>query len=244
MFIRRLAMSVAALAAVALTTSAARADIEIDTFNQPDPVVQYAIGPDPNPFVLVTNLGGGLTRSITLTVTSAVGTNSLVGQVGGAGPIPTGNMFTASFDVASSGTVGIVYAYTSSQNFDPNGFPGSLTFRAAGDNGFGSDIPLTVTINTAAGDLTFNGFLPLTATVTDLDIPFSSFTGTGDLTQVNGVTINMTGGQAADLLIDSIGVRTPDQPTVPAPPAALLALAALPALGAYRAYKRRKAAQA
>jgi len=241
MLIRRLGLSVAALAAVALTTSVARADIEIDNFSAPDPRVLYSIGPDANPFVLNTDLGGGLSRTVTMTVTSAVGSNSLVGQVGTG---PSGGFLTASFDVASQGTANIVYSYTTAQNFNPTGTPGSLLFRAAGDNGFGPDIPLNITVTTATGNLEFHGFLPLTPTVTDLDLAFSTFTGPGDLTQVTGVTINMTGGQAADLLIDSIGVRTPPPPSVPAPPAAFLALAAVPALGLWRKIKARKAAAA
>jgi len=237
---RRLLLSAVALAVVAVTTSNARADILIDDFSLPVAPSTYAIGPDANPLVINTNLGGGLTRAITLTVTAPTPApvNGLTGGVGAA----NGGLFSASFNVASSGTVSIVYNYAETQNFDPNNFLGSLRFRGAGDPGFAPDIPLVITIVTATGNRTFNGSLPLTPVLTDVDIALSAFTGPGDFTQVNGVTINMTGGQAADFIFDALSVNTPQSPppAVPAPPAAFLVLAALPALGAWRMVKARK----
>jgi hypothetical protein len=228
----------AAILAVTAATASARADILIDDFSLPSPRQQYAIAPDPNPLVISTNLGGGLTRDITLTVNGTAGTNALTGQVGGGA---AAGFFTASFDVASSGTARIVYTYASSQNFVPTGTAGALRFLAAGDPGFAPNIPLNIVITTATGNLNFDGQLPLTGTLTPVEIPLSSFTGPGDLTQVTGLNILMTGGQAADFVFDVLDVSTPQGPSVPAPPAAFLALAALPAVGLWRVVRRKAA---
>lgn len=227
---------------LALSVATAKADIIIDDFSLTAPATQYAIGPDANPLVIVNNIGGGLTRTVTLTVTNPTtpGANALTGQVGDG-------LFSASFNVVSSGTANIAYTYAAPANFIPNvgagGAVGDLVFSGAGDSGFAANIPLTITIATTTGNLTFNGTLPLTPAISNVSVGLAGFTGTGDLASVTGVTVNLVGGQAADLIFDSIGVTTPDAPPptngVPAPAGVLLALAALPVLGLRRALRKK-----
>ena len=242
-FLRSLSLrrAVVAVAALALSVATAKADIIIDDFSSPAPATAYAIAPDPSPLVIVNNIGGGLTRTVTLTVTNPAvpGTNALTGSVGGG-------LFTASFNVFSSGTAQIAYSYAAPANFIPNvpagGVVGNLVFAGAGDSGFAANIPLTITIATSTGNLTFNGTLPLTPAISTVSVGLAGFTGTGDLASVTGVTVDLTGGQAADLIFDSIGVTTPDAPPtngVPAPAGVLLALAALPVLGLRRAFRKK-----
>lgn len=245
-FLRTLSLRRAAIAVAALVLGAAgqaKADILIDDYSQPTPAAGYAIGPDANPTTIVTDLGGGTTRTVTLTVTNPAipGTNALTGSVGDG-------LFSASFNVFSAGTVSIAYSFATALNFIPNvadgGTPGSLQFLGAGDSGFAADIPVAITVTTATGNLTGLTTLPLTTDFSPVDLPLSGLTGTGDLTQVNGVTLDFTAGQAADLIFDSLNVTTPDAPPpadVPAPPAVLLALAALPVLGLRRKLLAKKA---
>lgn len=234
---RVLFKSVVATMAVALTGTAARADILIDDFSSPNPSTVFGIGPGPNPLVITTPVAtvGNPTRTVTMTVTAPnpVSTGSLNGRIGEGA-------FNANYAFGASGTIRIAYSYASAVNFVPNmsagGSMGDLLFVGSGDEGRAANIPLAVTIATATGDLTYTGTLP---TNTDLTvIPLNSLSGTGNLAQVNGVTIDITAGDAADLFVDSIGVTTP---AVPAPPAAVLALAAVPALGLLRAARRKAA---
>ena len=242
-FLRSLSLrrAVVAVAALALSVATAKADIIIDDFSSPASPTNYAIAPDVNPLTITSNIGGGITRTVTLAVTSPTspGVNALTGSVGGG-------LFTASFNVFSSGTAQIAYSYAAPANFIPNvpagGVVGNLVFAGAGDSGFAANIPLTITIATSTGNLTFNGTLPLTPAISTVSVGLAGFTGSGNLASVTGVTVDLVGGQAADLIFDSIGVTTPDAPPptngVPAPAGVLLALAALPVLGLRRALRK------
>lgn len=240
MFLSRLSIRRTVIAVAALVLGAvgqAKADIIIDNYSEPSPATGYAIGPDANPTIITTDLGGGILRTITLQVTNPAipGTNALTGSVGAG-------LFSASFNVFSSGTISIAYSFDTAVNFIPNvpdgGELGSLQFRGAGDSGFADNIPVAITVTTATGNLTANTFLPISTNFTDVDLPLAGLTGSGDLSQVNSVTIDFTAGQAADLIFDSLSVTTPEPPPpsadVPAPPAVFLALAALPILGLRR----------
>lgn len=221
----------AAICVLVMGHAAAKADIIIDDFSLPAAAVNYAIAPDANPLVINTTLDANTTRSVRLEVTSpsVAGNNALTGQVGDG-------LLAASFNVASSGNVQINYAFASSVNFVPTGVSGALQFLGAGDSGFADNIPLSITLLTSAGDLSFTGNLPLTSNFSQVNVDLASLTGTGDLTQVNGLNITMEAGQAADLIFTSLSVTTPEPQTapVPAPPAMFLALAAIPALGLRR----------
>ena len=237
--LRVLITPVLATMAVALTGTSARADILIDDFSLPNPATMFAIGPGPNPTTVTTSLGGGLSRTITLNVTAPtpVSGNRLVGDIGEG-------TFSANFASNASGTIQIAYNYASAVNFIPNvsagGAMGDLTFTGAADPGFGPNTPLTLTIATATGDLTYTGTLPTSPTPSTTSLSLGSLSGSGDLSQVTGVTLDITANTAADLMLDSLGVTTPEAPpAVPAPPAVLLALATVPALGLLRAARRK-----
>jgi hypothetical protein len=246
-YLRTFSLRRAALAVVAVlagVASQAKADIMIDDFSSPSTAVEFNITQtNTNPFTVTTALGGGISRTATFTVTSPTtpGNGALTGSVGGG-------FLTASYNFASSGTVSIAYSFASAINFIPNvaagGAVGALQFLGAGDSGFGSSIPLSISLTTSTGNLGFSGSLPLTTSPSPVNVGLDSLTGTGNLTAVTGLTINITGAQAADLFFDALGVTTPAAPppttgVIPAPPAALLALMVVPALGLRRKFAKK-----
>lgn len=222
--------SLLAAALVFGLSGTSRADITIDDFSAPNPGIEYLINfSDPNPSVFTTpNISPGISRTVTLTVTSPTppNINSMSGEIGGVNGI-----FSMSLNNSSSGNAVINYTFSSPIDFVPTGQMGSLRYLSSADAGFGPNVPLNFVLTTASGDLSFNTFMNLTGTFTPSDVPLSSFTGTGDLTQVTGMSVTILGGQAADVALTMISITTPDVDPIPAPPAALLALLALPALG-------------
>jgi len=229
--LRNLRRAMLAAAVIFGAATAARADIIIDDFNSPAIAVDYQIGPQPNGLVISTNnVQPGINRSITLNVTSPTPPldGSMSGRVGGLVGV-----FTMSLDAFSSGNSTINYSFTNPVNFVPTGTSGSLQYQSFADAGQGTSVPLDFVIMTTTGNLTYNTTMNISSNFVATDVMLSNFTGSGDLTQVTGLSIMITGGQAADVALDSLGVTTPEPPppdTVPAPPAALLALLALPAL--------------
>jgi hypothetical protein len=231
-------------AAVLVAGGTAKADIVIDQFSAPTPAVDYLIsGLNTNPYVVTTNgIAPGINRTITLTVAPPVGALSMSGHIGGSY-----NFFSMSLDNASSGSAVIAYSFATPMNFIPNvalgGAVGALQYLSSADTGFAASTPLLFTITTATGTLSFNTTMNVSSAFTPTNVPLSSFTGTGDLTQVTGMSITIQGGQASDVALDAIGITTPPAPTneVPAPPAAVLALLALPALGLRRRMARKAA---
>jgi hypothetical protein len=245
------------LAAVTLVgaVSTARADIVIDSFDNPLPGSGFQISSsNPNPTVnVVNNVTPGVNRTITLNVTSPATpqSDSLTAAYGLfntlSGPR---TIFTMNLNLFSTGTATLRYDYASAANFIPNvaagGVPGALQYLYSGNAGFGGNIPLTILIGTATGNLNFNGTLPSQSDFAPQNVNLSSFSGSGDLTQVNFVQMTFSIGQAGELAIDQIGVTTPPPPNndVPAPPAAILALLAAPALALRRRMNRKEIALA
>jgi len=233
--LRNLRRATLAAALMIAASATAKADIVIDDFSAPVPGINYLITfDDPNPSTFVTNnIQPGINRSVTLTVTSP---NPVVNSMGGGiGGID--GLFSMSLNNSSSGTAQLNYTFTTPMNFAPNvaagGALGSLQYLSTADAGFGTDVPLNFVITTTTGTLTFNTTMNLTSTLTPTNVSLASFSGSGDLTQVTGMSITITAGQAADVALDAVNITTPPPPdgALPAPPAALLALLALPALG-------------
>jgi len=226
-------VAVAAVVLMGAATSA-RADFIIDDFSAPVPGITYLIINDnPNPSVFTTvNAQPGTNRTITLTVTSPQpSANSMSGDIGGAN-----GLFSMSLNNSSSGNAVIQYNFDAPKNFVPGGTPGALQYLSTADSGFAANVPLDFVIMTATGNLSFSTTMNLTSSLTPTNVNLSNFTGTGDLTQVLGMSVTITGGQAADVALDALNITPPELPpdVVPAPPAALLALLALPALGLRR----------
>ena len=221
--------AVVAVAALLTAAGSAKADITLDDFSRPNnPSTDIVVST--GSINLDTVLPNG-NRNITTTLTSGT---SLQLQV---------STTTLGRDVAivnlgadSTATTTVTYTFSSPIDFIPNvpggGTPGSLVITGFGDadiNGVQTSIGITVTTATGIRSGTGN----LTDALVDNTFSLASLTGTGDLSQVTGLTLTLTSGQAADLILDNINVTTPTpaDPAVPAPPAVLLALIAAPAIG-------------
>jgi len=235
---RRVWSFLAAVVAALGMAGTSRADFVIDDFSVPSPASFYLIDLlNSNPYTRTDALSNGLTRNLSVTVQTPNPTNpnSASGFIGTRpSGTPSGPLF--SMDSDNSSTVISNLSYT--------GFVGALAnFSLVNaihldflnlDSGIATTTtPLSIDLITSSGTLNYSGF------VSDSNVPFtfsaylSSFTGSGDLTQVTGLNVTLNGGassrQAADFVLDRIRVST-----VPAPPAALLGLLALPILGLYR----------
>lgn len=221
---------VAAVAFLTAVTAPTRADIVLDDFSQPTPTVVTNVPPQANPTTVVTDLGGGVTRSITYTVNALGSSPTLQGQVSAGGQLVVDIGFDAGATVAIQYSLG-------SMNFVPTGATGAITLTGQSQLSLGDNLPTTYTLSIATATGTLTGGGALSPTLTSSPISLASLSGTGDLTQVNGLTLTLNAGRAADFAIDSLGITTPDAPppnVVPAPPAALLALAVLPVLALRR----------
>jgi len=220
----------AALAATLLVSAFARADVILDDFTNPMPGSQFVIAnTNNNPYTITTDLGGGTMRTATFTVTSPspAGPFSLLGVVGGGSV----DMF---FDSTSSGNA--VITHTFGAPLDIQGIGGStgairLTTQSFATVG-NPEVGYTLQVQTATGTLSSTGSFANSASFIDQDVAFTSLTGTGDLSQVTGLTLTVNGGTADDFRLQKIAVTEPQQ--VPAPAGVFLALAALPVFGLRR----------
>ena len=225
----------AALAAVLMVSAFARADVILEDFTNPTPGAQFVIANTNNsPYTITTDLGGGTIRTANFTVTSPTpaGPFSLLGVVGGGSV----DMF---FDSTSSGNAVINHAFGAP--IDIQGIGGStgairLTTQSFATVG-NPDVAYTLQVLTSTGTLSASGSFVNSAGFVDQDVAFTSLTGTGDLSQVTGLNLTVTGNTADDFRLDKIAVTEPQQ--VPAPAGVFLALAALPVLGLRRYFARK-----
>ena len=230
--------TLAAIAALLMVSAFARADVILDDFTSPTPGVEFAISnTNTSPYTITTDLGGGTIRTATFTVTSPnpAGSFSLVGVVGGGSV----DMF---FNSTSSGNAVINHVFGTP--LDLQGIGGSagairLTTQSIGN----PDVAYTLDVITATGTLSASGSFANSTVFVDRDVAFTSLNssipgGTGDLSQVTGLKLTVTGNTADDFRLDKIAVTEPQQ--VPAPAGVFLALAALPVLG-FRRYFAKKA---
>ena len=227
--------TLAAIAALLFVSACARADVILDDFTNPTPGSQFVIAnTNSNPYTITTDLGGGTIRTATFTVTSPspAGPFSLLGVVGGGSV----DMF---LDSTSSGNA--VITHTFGAPLDIAGIGGStgairLTTQSFATVG-NPDVAYTLSIATATGTLTASGSFANSAGFVDQDVAFTSLAGTGDLTQVTGLTLTVSGNTADDFRLDKIAVTEPQQ--VPAPAGVFLALAALPVIGLRRYFAKK-----
>lgn len=242
--LRRAAAAVAVLLA---GSAAVRADFTLDGFDNPAvPVTANQTGPGSGSLPSVTFTPPGATVTATRTI------NYTVTQVGSGTATYSltvgGGALGADLGLSAAATTSIGYTFSGPVDFIPNvpagGTPGSIEvtgFGQADANGNQTGYSLTV-LTAGGGSLTATG--SLTSVISTNAISLAGLTGTGDLSQVTGLTLTLNSGAAADLQLDSLAVTTPAAPDnnmVPAPPAVLLALAAVPALGLRRRFARKTA---
>ena len=229
-----------ALAMLLAAPIAARADVILDDFGTPGTGTQFVIASqNSNPYALdPVNLGGGTIRNAVFTVTSPnpAGPFSLLGVVGGG----SADMF---FDSTSSGNGVISYTFGAPIDFSGiGGAAGAVRFTTQSQATIGNpNVGFTLNLQTATGNRTTTGSFVNSAGFVDQDVLFSSLGGIGDLSQVTGLSLTVTGQTADDFRLDKIALTEPVVQQVPAPPAVFLALAALPVLG-LRRYMGRKTA--
>jgi len=215
-------------------STAARADVILDDFTNPAGGTQFVIASqNTNPYTIVTPLAGGTVRTATFTVTSPTpaGPFSLLGVVGGG----TADMF---FDSTSSGNGVFSYVFGSAIDFSAiSGAAGAVILTTQSQATIGNpNVGFTLSLLTGSGTLTTTGSFLNSAGFIDQDVLLGSFAGSGDLSQVTGLSLTVTGQTADDFRLDKIALTEPT--VIPAPPALLLALAALPAFGLRRFFGR------
>ncbi len=217
----RLLFTTIATAATLGAPAAARADFVLDTFANPSPGQEYLVARDnASPYTSsTTTVSAGVSRSIQVTVVSPnpPNFNSVSGIIGnGAFTMDSANdgAVTAQISYALSGSAGNLAGAGALELAFKNVNPGN-------DGTVGP--PITIDIVTATGTLTTTTTIPGSTIPYSQSFAFGSFTGTGDLSQVNTIRITINGGAspqtAVDFAMDEIRVRT----AVPAPPALVLA---------------------
>lgn len=244
---RRLWLSAVATVLGLIGAGTAKADIIIDDFDVPTPAVIYQISQlngnpwTPGPWVT----GSGLQRQLTVAVVTPLEFNSVGGSVGnGSFSVDTNNSAQAYATLAYTGFTG------SQSNFAASGSdrvqidfininPGNIS-----GGGVAPDMPITVDLITGSGTLTQTVNIGGSGSPIAVVLPFAGFSGTGDMTNVTGLTITLNNAGAAgriasDFVIDNVSV--PVVQAVPAPPAAALLLAAFPAI-AFRRWMAKKPA--
>lgn len=223
--IRKIAL--AALLMVGLGTSV-RADITIDTFSDAL-TTNYLVGPT-NPFALgPTALPSGFSRTATITVVNPIPPdfNSAGGTIGGG---------TFSVDINNSTLAFATLSYTTGSADFSTGTGVRLDFINLNPGNTSTvvalDMPISVSISTSTGTLTSSISVAGSGAPFPVNLPFASFTGTGDLSSVNGMAIELNSGGpggrfASDFVLDTVTIPTN---VVPAPPAIVLAGLAVPVL--------------
>ena len=208
-----------ALTLAAIATQPVSAATMIDDFSLPVPAAVIQILNDPNPQTIVTNLGGGTTRTAIFTVLSTpVLFSSLNGGIGGG-------VLAAGFNPVSFGTVDVNYVFAAPVDLSAENF-----FLIESAAGVGPVVTADVVLQTAAGNLTRTFILPAGGGFVGNYLDFSGFAGLGDRSQTNGVQIRFNGSASSSLLIDSVQTTT----QTPEPGTALTMLLAVPALAALR----------
>lgn len=236
----RLLLTTAAVLATLAAPSAARADYVLDSFTNPSPGTIYQIALlNSNPYTAPsTAVSATVTRDVTVTVIAPLppNFNGVSGTIGGgAFSMDTDNATDARSDLTYTLT-GASRNLTGATGLDLafiNVNPGNTS------TGVATTMPVKIDLVTATGTLSLTTTVAGTAVPLAKTFNFASFTGTGNLSQVNSIKISLNGpagNVAADFALDEIRVRAP----VPAPPAVLLAGMGLVVL-AGRSRLRRKA---
>jgi len=215
---------VAAMTAAGFLTLAPRAsaDYILDGFDNPNPGQIFQISLlNGNPYTSpTTTVSAGVTRTIQVTVSSTpVNFNSASGTIGGGS-------FSMDTDNVTKASSKITFALSGAAS-NLSGATGlSLGFLNLDAGNSATSIPVTVQVVTATGTRTFTDTIGENSGAFTKNFNFSSFTGSGNLSQVNSIVFTLNGGSnsrtATDFALDSVNVKGINKP-VPAPPALLLA---------------------
>jgi len=243
---KRALTSAAAIAALILTSTVAKADFVIDTFSSPTPAILYTLGTAGGSVYNngPTTVAPGVTRTITVTQVGSV-TNAAGGFIGTSSI--DGKAFqlnTSNSSIGSASYAKLTYTYASAQNLTSGGPVLRFSFDA-----LASPTPFSVVVSNGTTSAIQTGLVLPSSSSTSLAIPLSTFIGTtlGSITSIDlfvnrNVSTN-TSSPDADVTLRDVRISQdtppPVDPVVPAPPAALLLLAAAPAFGLVR-FGRRK----
>lgn len=201
------------------------AAVLIDDFSLPTPSTSFQIGNDPNPTSINTVLSANLSRAVALAVNPnglPAAFNSLSGGVGGG-------IFAASYSAVANGQFSIDYLFAAPVDLLEGGANVALDIVAAASSGGGAPIDLSLLIATTAGNLTLNTTMAQSNVFTSRTYNFSTFSGTGNLAQVTGLSLIVGAPNGTSVLLDSVSaVSTPE------PGTALSLLLALPVMAALR----------
>ncbi len=241
---KRALTSAAAIAALLLTTTVAKADFVIDTFTSPNPAATYTLGTTTGS---VFNSGPstvspGVTRTIAVTqvgnVTIAAGGFYGTSAIDGA----AFQLNTSNSSIGSASYAKLSYTYATAQNLTAGGPVLRFSFDA-----IQNATPFSVVLSDGTTSATKTGLVNVSSSSTSFAIPLSTFSGTNlnAITSVhlfvNRNVLTNTSSPDADITLRDVRVSQdiPVDPVVPAPPAAILLLAAAPAFGLVR-FGRRK----
>lgn len=215
----------AILVVVAFQSLTPRASAEfIDGFDVPNPGRIYQIALlDGNPYNSPTDVvSPGVTRDIRVEVSSPVppNFNSASGTIGGG-------TFTMDTDNASAATSTIRFTLTGAASNLSGATGVNLAFlNLDTGNGNVTPVPISVSIATATGTLTRDSAISGSTAPFTASFAIGSFSGSGDLSQVNSITIVLNGTnsqKAVDFALDEVSLTPTVVPPIPAPPGLLLA---------------------
>jgi len=242
---KRTLTSAAAIAALLLTGTAAKADFVIDTFTNPSPATTYSLGTTAGSVYSSgpSAVSPGVTRTITVNqvgnVTIAAGGFFGTSAIDGA----AFQLNTSNSSIGSASYAKLNYSYATGQNLTTGGPVLRFSFDA-----LQTPAPFSVVLSDGVTTSTRTGLVNVSGSSTSFAIPLSSFTGInlGSIRSidlfVNRNVVTNTSSPDADITLRDVRVSQdvpPPTPSVPAPPVAVLLLASAPALGLVR-FGRRK----
>lgn len=192
---------------VLFVPTVATADVVVDSFNFPGTEALYQNGTAAG--TLRSNeTDSSILGSRSLSISTGLGKGDFVGIGGGSLEVGT---FTTSLVTT------LTYNFAPSQNFAGAGDALSLSFNFL-DSGPTPPNTTDISINITTG----SGTLTTTASLSDVklgnttsfSVPFSSFSGTGDLTNVTQLQIELndsgTPRPGVDLILNQVSIATPE----------------------------------
>ncbi|MGL6075417.1 MAG: hypothetical protein ACRC8S_14775 [Fimbriiglobus sp.] len=231
-----------AVVAVALSTTAAKADFVIDDFTSPNPPTLYSLAAAASTYT-ATDFVGAATRNISVTQTINTGTPGATNGYFGVHPVngPSFNLATQNIGLNAPYAT-LAYSYSTPQNLSLSGTSIKFTF-----NPLNTAIPFSVRISDGTNTSFQVGTVMTGQPTTTFTLPMSGFTNVS-LSAVNLIELHINydlsvnGGSQfdADVTLKDFRVTTPlpqdpgNNPAVPAPAGLVLLLAAAPVLGLRR----------